>query len=358
MSATSSRFPAARVAGHRPAALSALIASVLAASCATQPMGDDKGKPIFRSFKQCMAVNGVGAVLLGVITRSVTGSNATGVAAAAVTLFAAWKACGQTHQRVTVSDERGRDVVLGDPRHRGAAASVLSLDGLEVLAPKAGDDITTRYRFAYTSPDASRKDIAAKERFVYLAGFVNDKGAQQFKEIEFERDFVIQQGQRRHEHAVPSDESFGQFKPWKLRYQLEVEGRCVETEATFAMDSPVAGTAGPAKPCLPKPMAGTSAPNTDGVAASAVPAGGKAAGPTVAPVAQQPTAVPVATLARALRLQLQPDGAVTGKSLAQGTKLRILETRQVAAGSKQVNWVRVESPDGIAGWTREANIKR
>ena len=37
-------------------------AALLSSSCATQPFGDQKGKPIFASFGQCMAANGVGAV--------------------------------------------------------------------------------------------------------------------------------------------------------------------------------------------------------------------------------------------------------------------------------------------------------
>lgn len=342
------------------AAFSLLAAATLMASCATQPMGDSKGKPIFESFQQCMVANGVGAVALGVLANKITGNKAVGVAAAAATLFLAWKACGQAHQRVTVKDERGRDALVGsDARFRGQGASVLTLDELDVAAPKAGEDITTRYRFGYTSPDAARKDIPAKERFVYMAGFTNDKGAQEFKEVEFQRDFVIQQGQRRHEHAVPSDASFGQFKPWKLRYQLEVDGRCLETEATFEVNSGTPGRAGPARPCAvpitPAATAGAKDASPAAAAAAAPQSAGRAAASS-APAAT-PEAAP-ARLARALRLQDKPAGKAIGKSLAAGATVRILETTAVTSGNRSVNWVRVQPDGGDAGWTLDSNLKR
>ena len=338
-----------------PIALVTLIAAAaLASSCATQPFGDKQGEPVFQSFRACMIANGMGAVLLGALVKDLTGSTNVGVAAAAITLFAAWKACGQAHQRVTVSDERGRDAVVVDPRFRAAQNPVLVLDALEVTAPKAGEDITTRYRFSYASPDASRKDIPAKEKFIFLAGFVNDKGAQEFKEIEFNRSFVIQQGRRSHAHAVPSDQSFGQFKPWKLRYVLEVDGRCTETEAAFVVGSASPGKAGPAKPCVSAPQT-TAAVDTVSTGAKATPA---PTAPTVAPTTAQPAAAAEATLRRALRLQLEPGGAWTGKSLAQGTKLQTLETRTVPVGDQRTAWVRVRSTAGDTGWTLEANLKR
>lgn len=341
------------------AAFSLLAAATLLASCATQPMGDNKGKPIFESFQQCMVANGVGAVAVGVLANKLTGNKAVGVAAAAATLFVAWKACGQAHQRVTVKDERGRDALVGsDPRFRTQGASVLTLDELEVSAPKAGEDITTRYRFGYTSPDAARKDIPARERFVYMAGFTNDKGGQEFKEVEFQRDFVIQQGQRRHEHAVPSDASFGQFKPWKLRYQLEVDGRCLETEATFEVNGSTPGRAGPARPCT-TPITAAATGSKD---ASAAPAAPQSAARADAPAAAaaNTAAAPVASarLARALRLQDRPAGKAIGKGLAAGATVRILETSAVTSGNRSVNWVRVQPETGDAGWTLDSNLKR
>lgn len=341
------------------AAFSLLAAATLLASCATQPMGDNKGKPIFESFQQCMVANGVGAVAVGVLANKLTGNKAVGVAAAAATLFVAWKACGQAHQRVTVKDERGRDALVGsDPRFRGQAGSVLTLDELEVSAPKAGEDITTRYRFGYTSPDAARKDIPARERFVYMAGFTNDKGGQEFKEVEFQRDFVIQQGQRRHEHAVPSDASFGQFKPWKLRYQLEVDGRCLETEAMFEVNG-APGRAGPARPCT-TPITAAPAAATGGkdVSAAAAPSAARADAPAV--TAANAAAAPAASarLARALRLQDKPAGKAIGKGLAAGATVHILETSAVTSGSRSVNWVRVQPETGDAGWTLDSNLKR
>lgn len=341
------------------AAFSLLAAGTLLASCATHQTGENKGKPIFENFQQCMVANGVGAVAVGVLANKLTGSKTVGVAAAAVTLFAAWKACGQAHQKVTVKDERGRDALVGgDARFRGQAGPVLTLDELEVSAPKAGEDITTRYRFAYASPDAARKDIPARERFVYLAGYTNDKGAQEFKEVEFQRDFVIQQGQRRHEHAVPSDASFGQFKPWKLRYQLEVDGRCVETEAQFEVNSATPGKAGPARPCSPAGTAAANAPAGSGAKALGAPAATPA--PTAPPAAAQAAAAPAtdATLQRALRLQDKPGGAPIGKNLPKGTAVRILETSQLKAGARQVDWVRVQPGGGDAGWTLDSNLKR
>lgn len=338
-----------RLNGPKSAALTLVATSVIMASCATVPAGENQGKPIFESFNQCMAANGVGAVLVGVLASKVTGSKVVGVAAAAATLFAAWQACGRAHQRVTVSDERPRDALASDPRFRGAAQPVLTLDSLEVVAPKAGADITTRYRFAYSSPDPTKKDIPAKERFIYLAGFTNDAGAQDFKEIQFDRDFVIQQGQRRHEHAVPSDASFNQFKPWKLRYQLEVDGRCVETETQFAIDSPTPSRAGPAHACTPRPQAGAAPARTD------TPAGAAA----YAPAAPAPSApLYEATLNRATRLSPQPGGAPAGKVLLLGTKLRVLESRQVTAGGRSANWVRVQTDGADAGWVSEASLKR
>lgn len=341
------------------AAFTLVATAALLSSCATQPMGDNKGKPIFESFQQCMVANGVGAVVIGVLANKLTGSKAVGVAAAAVTLFAAWKACGQAHQKVTVKDERGRDALLGsDPRFRGQGGAVLTLDELEVSAPKAGEDITSRYRFAYTSPDAARKDIPAKERFVYMAGFTNDKGAQEFKEVEFQRDFVIQQGQRRHEHAVPSDASFGQFKPWKLRYQLEVDGRCLETEASFDVGSNTPGRAGPARPCTSATAAG-AAP-----APAATGAKGMATAPSAAPAANTaPTAAAApaaeATLVRALRLQDKPGGVLVGKNLPKGTPVRIIDTSQLKTGARPVDWVRVQPVNGEpGGWTPDSNLKR
>lgn len=343
------RQPALRLNGPKSAALTLVTISVLAASCATVPAGENQGKPIFASFNQCMVANGAGAVLVGVLAKNITGSKVVGVAAAAATLFAAWQACGRAHQRVTVSDERPREALAGDPRFRGSAGPVLTLDSLEVVAPKAGEDITTRYRFAYTSPDPNKKDIPAKERFIYLAGFTNDSGAQDFKEIEFDRDFVIQQGQRRHEHAVPSDASFNQFKPWKLRYQLEVDGRCVETEAAFVIDSPTPARAGASRPCSPRPQAASAPARTD------APANATAYAPSV-PAAPAP--LYEARLNRALRLSPQPGGAAAGKVLPSGTKLRALESRQITAGGRSATWVRVQTDSGESGWTTEASLKR
>lgn len=331
-----------------------LAAGTLASSCAT----DSKGQAIFSSFRQCMIANGVGAVFLGVLAKELTGNNAAGVAAAAATLFVAWKQCGQAHQKVAVSDQRGRDAVVGDPRYRGAQGGVLAIDDLEVVSTKPGDDITTRYRFTYTSPDPARKDIAAKEKFVFLAGFQNQRGGTEYKEIEFNRDFVIQQGQRRHEHSVPSDSSFGQFKPWKLRYQLEVDGRCMQTEATFDISGGRPGRAGPAVACASS--VASAAPAAAG--AKSEPAAPLAAAPAPAarstvPVAQTP-AVVRATLVRALRLQAQPRGALVGKGLPAGTAVTVLESRTVGTGAQQAAWVHVQTAAGDKGWTRDVNIKR
>lgn len=345
-----SRQPDHRSNGPKSAALTLVATSIVAASCATVPAGDNQGKPIFASFNQCMVANGAGAVLVGVLTKNVTGSKVAGIAAAAATLFAAWQACGRAHQRVTVSDERPRETLVSDPRFRGSTGPVLTLDSLEVVAPKAGEDITTRYRFGYTSPDPNKKDIPAKERFIYLAGFTNDSGAQEFKEIEFDREFVIQQGQRRHEHAVPSDASFNQFKPWKLRYQLEVDGRCVETETAFVIDSPNPSRAGASRPCTVRTAAPARAETPAAAAAARTPS------PT--PPAMPAVAAYEATATRAVRLAPSPGAAATGKTLPPGTKLRVLETRQVSGGGRTVNWVRVQTDGADAGWTTEANVKR
>lgn len=333
-------------------AVSALCTAVLAASCATHPAGDSKGQPIFQSFRQCMIANGVGAVFVGLLVKEVTGKNAAGVAAAAGTLFVAWKVCGQAHQRVTVSDERGREAVLNDPRFRAAAGPMLSIDELEVVSTKPGEDIVTRYRFGFTSPDAGRKDIPAREKFVFLAGFTNDRGQQEFKEIEFTRDFVIQQGQRRHEHAVPSDTSFNQFKPWRLRYTLEVDGRCMETEATFPIEGGVPGRAGPARPCGAQAVA-TAAPG--GAKAAEAPRAAVAPAPAQAPPAAR---TPDPTLLRTVRLSPQPGGAPAGKSFAPGAAVQVLETRPVTVAGKPVPWVRIRTASGETGWTPEANLKR
>jgi len=348
-------LPPSPPAPHAPLTLlvSLLAAGTLASSCAT----DNKGQAIFASFNQCMAANGVGAIFLGVLAKELTGNNAVGIAAAAGTLFVAWKKCGQAHQKVAVSDQRGRDAVIGDPRYRGAQGGVLAIDDLEVVSTKPGDDITTRYRFTYTSPDVAKKDIPAKEKFVFLAGFQNQRGATEFKEIEFTRDFVIQQGQRRHEHSVPSDSSFGQFKPWKLRYQLEVDGRCQETEATFDIAGGRPGRAGPAVACGSRVAAAPSGGGAKSEAAA--PAAAAVVAPPAtrpAPVAQAPAPNP--TLARALRLQLQPRGALTGKALAAGTPVKVLETRKIGPANQPVSWVHVESASGDKGWTLESNLKR
>lgn len=344
-----SAIPTAGTARRRTlAALSAVSVAVLLASCATQPMGDSKGKPIFESFNQCMLANGVGAVAIGALANKLLGNKVVGVAAAAATLFVAWKNCGEAHQRVTVQDERGRDALLGDPRFRRASTvPVLTLDELEVAAPKAGEDITTRYRFAYTNPDATRKDIPARERFVYLAGYTDDQGAQQFKEVEFQRDFVIQQGQRRHEHAVPSDKSFDQFKPWKLRYQLEVDGQCLETEANFDINSPNPGHAGPARACTPQMQAAAGAKSMSANAAAQSPAAQNGA-----------AQASEATLRVSLRLLDKPDGAPTGKSLAKGSAVRVLETSQVKLGSRMTQWVRVQPAGGAAGWLPAGDLQQ
>lgn len=316
-------------------------------SCATQPFGADQGKPMFQDFTQCMVANGVGAVALGALARKLTGEDSVAIATVAVTLFAAWKACGQAHQKVAVSDQRSREALASDPRYQGLNAGLLSIDELEVAAPKAGQDITTSYRFTYASPDAARKDIPAKERFVFLAGFTNASGAQEFKEVEFDRDFVIQQGQRRHVHAVPSDASFGQFKPWKLRYRLEVDGRCMETEAAFDIGTGAPGRAGPARVC------GASA------VAAAPTAGAKSAAPAPAAAPTPPAvAVTAGTLGQALRLVAAPGGAAVGKTLPKGTPVRVLEKADRGTGKSRVAWVRVQTASGDAGWMLASQLAK
>lgn len=320
-------------------------------SCATQPFGENQGKAIFQDFNQCMVANGVGAVALGVLAKQITGEDAVALATVAVTLFAAWKACGQAHQKVTVKDQRPREVLVADPRYQGLRNGGISIDDFSVVAPKGGEDISTSYRFAYTSNDPARKDIAVKERFVFLAGLTNASGAQEFKEIEFDRDIVVQQGQRMNTHAIPSDVSFGQFKPWKLRYRVEVEGRCMETEAGFNFGSTTPGRAGPARPC-----GSVAAAPVPSVAVAPVAAGTGAKAPP------SPAAAPAApthgALGRAVRLVAAPGGAAVGATLPQGTVVRLLESAERGTGNNRVRWVRVQPPTGPAGWMQASQLAK
>lgn len=335
-------------------------AALLSSSCATQPFGDQKGKPIFASFGQCMAANGVGAVLVGVLTSKVTNSTALAVAAAAGTLFYAWRVCGQAHQKVVVSDEKGRAALAGDARLRQAGG--LSLDELSVASAAPGQDIVTRYRFSYLSADAARKDIAAREKFVYLAGVDDGKGGVEFKEIEFERDFVVQQGQRTHEHAVPSEQSFGSFKPWKLRYSLEIDGQCQATEVTFAFQPGAPARAAPGEPCAvaqARWSGKTAAPAAAAVAPAVAVAAAPARAPSPAPAGGK-AAEPTATLARALRLQESARGnfVKNARNYPAGTAVTVLETQEVVKGSYKARWSRVRMAAGEEGWTLDANLRR
>ncbi|MBI3146135.1 MAG: hypothetical protein HYZ18_12950 [Pseudogulbenkiania sp.] len=235
----------------------------LLAGCTHNPATN---KPMFDNFNQCMAANTagsiVGSVLLGGVTTVLTGKKAAGVgvgiAAASAGIWLSWQRCAAVYQKVENTEVK--------PQNNGKKAAInkLTIDTLDVVAGKPGEELRRTMRYTLTSADSTQQDIPVKEttvlqvpRVASLAdnstAFVDQQGkplvvagktlrpgqtnlpADQlvYDDFALPADVTIRPGIRKSDGQLPTDPKMPADRPYRLKMVVAGLGMSADKTQTF-----------------------------------------------------------------------------------------------------------------------------
>lgn len=219
----------------------------LLAACTHNPITGEKA---FKDFKQCMAANSVGAILGGVLigaaaTHATGKQNAgllLGAGAAAGGIWLSWQRCAAVYQTVENTEVKAQST------DKKAAVNKLTIDKLDVVAGKPGDDLKRTLRYTLTSADSAVQDIQVRETTVLqvakvgrlpdqteafvdaankpiqVAGKILRPGQKQipadsltYDDYALPLDITIRPGMRKSDGNLPTDSAMQADRPYRLK---------------------------------------------------------------------------------------------------------------------------------------------
>ena len=387
-----------------------IVAACMVGSCTHMPSGEKA----FKTFDECIAANmllstGV-AIGVGILTARATRSGAAGGVAggatAVVLLHTAWKRCGAVYARTTTVAETRRETMVESGLVSPAASSTLVFEKFEGRIDQQGNAISFDLAFAYIADNPEERDITSQIRHRLEIVRMGESGGQlvlvdadgkplldargqavlvsAFRTVPPERlayevfydrsdKEIIQQGSRTIRHELPANVPNLQL-PVPMRYTVTVTaGRFqgdqtleyflpepAERPQSFAARKPanIIALQGPAPGPLMVASRGAAPLSTSGATAgTASSRAGAASAPTVD---TQGGATPVTGKFLTKVAIAYYEAAGAPKALGRLPPNSLLEAEaQIAVSPKSgkpVQWLKVRTQQGLAGWVRKADV--